>query len=241
MIYSKEFTTLIERAAHKTKDFYSDNPETVCNPFYVGFGNPNSDILLIGKEKAIGSENSEALKYESIQNPIEWKHNVTNRIPYNRNKVNKEAEHYLSCFYPYKKKNKGGDTWAKYESLVNSILEKKRINHNDFFEDSFLTEVNYKPSKWSKIRTFDNEERKTFLKSSFYRSFKITILACADYLNRREIEEIFDVKFDKNLSGGHKLVVYKNKKRILVNTRQLSTSVPNLYLQEIAGEVKTYL
>lgn len=241
MTYKKEFKDLIAHSYRATEKFYLENPKTESNPFYVGFGNPNAKILLIGKEKAIGSENTEALKYESRKNPIEWEYYVRNLTSYNRKRFWDEAKFYLNSFYPYEKTNKGGDTWAKYESLVNRILEKKRIKHNVFFEESFLTEVNYKPSKRSKIKKFEDEERKEFLKSSFYKSFKITILACADYLKKEEIEEIFDVKFTANLSDGHKMVVYKNEDRILVNTRQLSTSVPNLYLQKIAEEVKSYL
>lgn len=242
MKFRQEFIDLIQHAVEETEKFYQKNSsETRPNPFYVGFGNPNSDILLVGKEKAISSENTEALKYESIENPVEWEHHIRNSISYNQEKFWDEAKHYLNTFYPYEKTNKGGDTWAKYESLVNRILEKKRIKHNDFFKDSFLTEVNYKPSKQSQIKNFNDEVRKEFLKSPFYSSFKITVLACADYLSQKEIEEIFHVTFDRDISENHKLIVYKNDDRILVNTRQLSTSVPNDFLQKIADEIRGYL
>ena len=242
MPYQKEFENLVSTANLKSEEFYNSNDRTkISNPFYIGFGNPNSEILLIGKEKAFDIENKEILKYESIENPSEWNYYVENSIDYNKDKFSKESRYYLNAFYPYEKVNNGGDTWAKYESLVNRILQKDRIKYNDFFKDAFLTEVNYVPSKQSQIKKFDEKLRKDFLKHPFYRNFKITILACADYLDQEEIEEIFDMKFQKDLTEKNKFIIYKNSNRILINTRQLSTSVPNLFLQKIADEVRTYL
>jgi hypothetical protein len=242
MSFKKEFNNLVKNSHLKSEEFYKNNDSTsASNPYYIGFGNPNSDILLIGKEKSFDIGNKEALKYESIENPSEWNYYVKNSANFNKEKFSKDAIHYLNAFYPYEKVNKGGSTWSKYESLVNRIFGKKRINHNDFFKDAFLTEVNYTPSKQSQIRKFDEKLRQSFLKHPFYKSFKITILGCADYLDRNEIEEIFDVQFDKDLTEKHKLIIYKNSNRILANTRQLSTSVPNLYLQKIADQVTTYL
>jgi len=242
MLYQKEFENLVQISITETEKFYEENDSnTTSNPFYIGFGNPNSDILLIGKEKAFEIEDKEELKYESVQNPSEWHYYVKNSISYNKEKFKEEAKFYLNAFYPYEKTNGGGDTWAKYESLINRILEKNIIKHNDFFKDAFLTEVNFVPSKQSQIKKFNEKVRQNFLKYPFYKSFKITILGCADYLDQNEIEEIFEVKFDQDLSEKHKLIVYKDSNRILVNTRQLSTAVPNLYLQKIADEVRSYL
>lgn len=242
MAYSRKFKNLVLIAKKETDNFYQKNdPETASNPFYIGFGNPNSDILLIGKEKAFSKKKLEQLKFESIQNPIEWNHYIENSTSYNKNKFWKNSVNYLNAFYPYQKNNRGGATWAKYESIVNRILQKKIINYNDFFKDAFLTEINYVPSKTSQISKFDEDQRKIFLKNPYYKSFKITILGCNKYLNREEIEDIFDVKFEEDLTDKYRFIVYKNKDRILINTRQLSGSILGTYLQKIADKVRTYL
>ncbi|MFD0993168.1 hypothetical protein [Tenacibaculum geojense] len=45
----------------------------LANPFYIGFGNPNSDFLFLGQEKAFDPKaNKELLLLESINNNYYW-------------------------------------------------------------------------------------------------------------------------------------------------------------------------
>ncbi|EKT4497987.1 hypothetical protein LIS90_02180 [Flavobacterium psychrophilum] len=94
----------------------------------------------------------------------------------------------------------------------------------------------------SKIKSFNNSERIELLKNDYYKSFDVIICACANYLTDNQIEEIFDVKFQSDLSSpNEKLKTFKNDNRILINTRQLSMNVKNDYLIRISEVAKKYL
>jgi len=115
--------------------------------------------------------------------------------------------------------------------------------NNNFFSFAFLTEVNFQPSKYSKIKSFQNQERIDFLKEEYFKSFDVIILACGKYLSNTQIEEIFDVKLqNESISAKHELLnVFKNKERILLNTRQLSMAVSNEYLKTISILIEDFL
>lgn len=211
------------------------------NPNYIGFGNPNSNILIFGKEKAIDENQSHYEKIlfnESLNNPNEWKQNIDENYFLTKEKlISKEG--YISSFYPYSGKNKSGHTWSKYQSLINLINGKENTITNEFFFDCFISEINHLPSKISQISKFKDNERIQFLKSDFYKSFDIVVLTCANYLSKSQIEEIFEVKcFENSSKKREKLVIYKSDNRIVINTRQLSMDVSNEYLIRLSEKIK---
>lgn len=246
-MYKNEFKELVSSSYIKSKIYYNNsypilNDELKPNPYYVGFGNPNSEILLLGKEKAFNEEDEEKLKYESILNPVEWLAYIKNSILYNKEKFYDESKNYLNAFFPYRGENSKGGTWFTYEKLINKIYGENRISHNDFFQKAFLSEVNPYPSKTSKIKKFKDPERIQFLSNDFYKSFKVIFLACGDYLMSRDIEKIFNVEFVEDYSKPrHKLRIYKNKYSIVINTRQLSNSMKDVYIDKLAEIVKVHL
>ncbi len=213
---------------------------------WIGQGNPLADILIIGREPAIQAADNDDLT--EIKKNISWNQNGLETGKYHIIQVKR-----TDC--------KGGHTWLKYQKLTDYVYNDGEIKNNEFlnFEYKvFTSEANNTVS----IRTYNAknalEKRKKMFKKSecdFIRSFPVTILACGDYYTNndkvREIDSIFDVKFD---SDGE-IVVYSQKgkpykfwvhhnsdrTRILIHTRQLSTDIPDIYLNAIAEEIKIHL
>ena len=241
-MFNKKFENLVDFSYQKSKEFYINELNlNKPNPYFVGFGNPNSKILIIGKEKGFDESNLKQLQYESIENPNEWKNYIDNKITSNRTKFY-DSEHDINVFRPYLGKMKGGHTWTKYYTLLKNIYPQIEKNENEFLDYTFLSEINFEPSKLSKIKAFNNPHRIELLKNDYYKSFNVIICACADYLTDNQIEDFFDVKFESDLSNpSEKLKIFKNENRVLINTRQLSMNIKNDYLVRISEVAKKHL
>ncbi len=252
-MYSENFKNMVNSAFTKSKQYYSNDVNfNTPNPYYIGFGNPNAKILILGKEKGFETfkdaetkndmiKNIEQLKFESIENPNEWKHYVDNDIYLNHSHFY-DSTSYINAFRPYSHLMPAGHTWTKYFTLLKRFYPKIDNASNGFLNFAFISEINFIPSKLSKIKTFNNPERIDFLKNEYFKSFPIIIGAFGDYLQKEQIQEIFDVKFESDSTRPkEKLIVFKNKNRILINTRQLSMNIKNEYFLRIAEEVKDYL
>jgi hypothetical protein len=241
--YLQTFVDLVNDAYLKTNNLSSSEME-LGNPFYVGFGNPNSKILILGKEKGFDISNVEQLKYESLENPNEWKFYVDNSTNISLDKFYINSQYYINAFTPYSHCVKSGHTWNKYHTLLKFIYPEILNENNDFFKYSFVSEINFQPSRLSVIKKFNNEKRMNILKNNYFKSFNVIILACGNYLNQSLIQEIFDVKYDNesDLSQPRqKLKVYRNDNRIVINTRQLSFDVSNEYLKLISEVAKNHI
>lgn len=233
----EDFADLVKNANILCDKYYNNTEKKTPNPFYIGFGNPNSEILILGKEKGFDFENNESQAfYESINNPKEWSSYLKDNLTFTLEKKYENSGYYNNCFIPYLQKiKKSGHTWNKYAKLIQEIYPNEEFDSNFFLKKCFISEINHKPSTKSIIKKYDFEERFNFLKQPFYKSFRITILACGNYLNNNLIEEIFDVKLKEDLSKpNNKFVAFENGNRILVNTRQLSFDVSNLYISKIS-------
>jgi len=239
-MFRKEFIELVKIASKKSGQFYSDRDNlNKPNPFYIGFGNPNSDILILGKEKGFEQDNKDQLTVESINNPYEWNNYIVNDFEFYKTKFNKNSKLYLNAYYPYEGKMKSGHTWTKYNSLIQKIYFNKTFENNGFLRHTFISELNHVPSKYSNIKKFNSPTRLIFLLNKFFRSFKITILACGNYLSKKDIEDIFEVEFCNDLSKPReKLLIFKSNNRTIVNTRQLSMDVKNDYIDRIVEHIK---
>lgn len=246
-MYNEYFKALVNSAFEKSNSFYENNLKNEPNPFYIGFGNPNSEILILGKEQGydVNIQNNEILLYESINNTTEWKNYTDNNITPNKNKFYDTKLNYVNAFRPYLvKMGSGGHTYNKYHTLTSYILDNLQIDkiENSFFEHVFISEVNYKPSKLSQINSLKNNDRIEFLKNEYYNSFKVTICACGNYLNDTQIYDIFDLKLINDYSQpNERFKVYSDGKRVLINTRQLSMNIKNDYLKRISLVAKEYL
>lgn len=241
--YSKKFKETIDWACKKSIEFYGSNSrESTPNPYFIGFGNPSSKILLIGQELAFDSENLETLKKESIENPFQWQRKI------NENFIAEEEDFDPELPYgDYISNTKGNDTWKIYERVNRLMGGKFKAKETGNFKfNFFFTDFNSIPSEYSKglNKTTKIDRIKFFRDNSFFQDFKIIILAFGDYLGKDEIKEIFGKSImGKNLNPnkkGQKLIVYSDKanEKTIIHTRQLSGSVSGKLLNQIVQEIE---
>jgi hypothetical protein len=226
---------------------------------YIGTGNPNSQILVIGKEVAtdveegsnVELENKNLQKFNS--NCADWLKNINENISQDNIPKWEFEKDENNPLYAFKGVgiNKEGHTWRKYQKLNNYIFNKKDNKKINFQEEFFITEMSILPSKTTgkaqkKANFHSNlaERKKTFLESDFIQDFPIVILACSNYIVGEEITSIFKVDFfEEKGSGKQKYWIHWNsdKTKIVIHTRQLSGNVSNNLLLGISNEVKKLL
>lgn len=235
---------------------------------YIGTGNPNSKILIIGKEtatdienKANGNELYVRFQNEMLQdfkeNAIKWNLNIENLVNVDSlpNWIGgKDSPLSSNPLFPFKslhpKELKEGQTWRKYQKLhdliflndISSVKDKEIDFHNNFF----LTEMNSAPAKFTKgADKSEIPNRKVFFKENvFFQNFPVVILACSNYISGIEIKETFKVIFDKQI-GNEKQLFWTHyntdQTKLVIHTRQLSSNVSNNLLIGIANEVRNFL
>ena len=251
-----------------TETFVKKAKECKITETYIGTGNPNSKILIVGKEtatdienKANGDEHYVRFQNEMLQdfkeNAIKWNSNIENLV--NADSLpnwigGKDSPLTSNPLFPFKslhsKELKEGQTWSKYQKLhdliflndISTVKEKEIDFHNNFF----LTEMNSAPAKFTKDADKSGipNRKKVFKESDFFQNFPVVILACSNYISGNEIEEIFNVKFDKQI-GNEKQLFWTHynadKTKLVIHTRQLSTNVSDKLLIEIANEIINFL
>lgn len=205
-MYSKEFEELVIKGVNEK--------------FYIGSGNPNAQILIVGKEAAIGETNDFEIQNRKnyFNNAQDWQGNIKNEIfevqenwDYaNYLKDEKATNNPLFAFKGAQIKEQG-KTWRKYQKLHDFIFERAepigKYCH-DFQKNFFLTEMSDNPLKTTseakrveEFRIRLQQRKETFFKSKFIFQFPVVILACSDYIcnlgigKDRQIDDIFDVKY----------------------------------------------
>ena len=215
---------------------------------YIGFGNPNAKILLIGKEC---SDEPNSFNEENCNKPnlTHWKKILSQET---------QPENYsFNPLYPFKglklKELSGGHLWRKYQKIVDGIIDNNTSEFVDFHQHAFLTELNSVTSRYSKysleVKESIHLRCKNLLRDSFFKKFPITIVCCGHYPSQYDIdlEDVFGVKWDKPTKN---VVNDKNTKcgwinihyaegRILIHTRHLSMC-SNALLNNIIELCKPY-
>ena len=231
---------------------------------YLGTGNPNSKILIIGKETAIDTENRAnrdelyvRFQNESQeafeQNASKWNFNVKNLVDADSlpNWIGGiDSPLSSNPLFPFKSlptnKLKEGHTWKKYQKLhdllIHNDIAYSKEKEFDFHRNSFLTEINSASAKYTKYADKSSVPvRKQFLKESkFIQCFPIVILACSNYINGKEICDIFNVTFERQ-GGKDKQLFWthynSDRTKLVIHTRQLSANVSDDLLREMANEI----
>ena len=183
MEYSKEFIELINRLS-PTNDEHLQ---------FVGFGNPNSRILLIGKECGDAPNSFNEINCNK-PNLKHWVKNISaHPLPIDAWHNNPDA--VFNPEHPFKglpmKELSGGHTWRNYQKIVAGITNQCSSEIVDFHQYAFITELNSVTSKYSKYNSEakDSIEKRTqqLLCAPFYRNFPITIVCCGHYLDQYNI------------------------------------------------------
>jgi len=246
---------------------------------YLGSGNPDGKILVIGKEHYFNHNFNidtddfyqEILQHRSkeiTQNISSWKNNIDNNFfpdwdpDLNIEKININP---FTIYWNQKNKNNriingignGGtsNTYVNYQKIYQNVfLEGKKEENINFQKLFFLSELNDLPSKKSfnfpKLKDLRKEfinQRKNLFRQDFFRSFPVTIIATGHYPNEYDfnIEEVFQVNWigETSIVGNSWFNIHysDDKKRILIHTRQLSTSVPNHLIISISNLISNFL
>lgn len=204
---------------------------------YIGQGNPNAKILIIGKEHGFANDEQRVLEIE--KNWCQWKQFTQGIDP---------TEFGYSPRYCYMERGQefriGGtsDTWFVYQEFINALIphqmvDGERAKKLDFFDYSFITELstinrpnNNNNSQIDFVKTDTSiKERVSLLSSEFFRSFPVVFLCCGKYFDKYHIdfEKMFDVKWeeptrDVTLNNNRKVwynVHYSSDhKRIVIHT-----------------------
>lgn len=208
---------------------------------WSGQGNPNADILIIGKEP----HNRELIKgKEKIQE-----------------KLQKQEDHCRSGVWGTAPR-KGNRTWSNYQNLIEEVYSDRKFDPRlfDFEKYAFTTELNtiFRPKAVLDEETKSNiNKRLRFFKDSkFINSFPVIILACNNFISNDKkrgflINNTFGVKFDGESKGVHKEETRghwfythhsDNGEKLVIHTRQLSFLFDKKYfLMHIANEIKEHL
>lgn len=223
-MYNENFTKLVTESADST---------------YIGRGNPNAKILLVGQEYSKPNKNEEF-------NAKYWRSKI----------VNNEAV----CL-THDKKVSEGHTWTKYQKLHDYIFERDNTKKIDFEEKIFTTEMNDNPAKNNaeaqKREDFEinlQNRKKTFINSEFIKNFPIVVLACSHYISPNEFCEIFEVEFhplgrkypndDSNAMTNHYWTHYNKKEsdpKLVIHTQQLSGHISNDLLKQMGKDIRDFL
>lgn len=238
------------------------------NNLFVGYGNPNGKVLVIGKEaahiaKEETTENLEKKKEELFQSNVsQWEHILsTNELPnYDGERPNSHNLLYAygNQYNSWDKSKKGGTsrTYLNYEKLYEQLfLQGEKLKKINFQKEFFITELSDYPTKESykdkeieALRQQSIEERKPLFALPFFKEFPVVIVAAGHYPKRYkfDMQQIFDVQWEGNpIKVGEKywynLHFSKDNKRILIHTRQLSNSFSGELIVAIANEAKKFL
>ncbi|WP_026725752.1 hypothetical protein [Flavobacterium sasangense] len=214
----------------------------LANPFYIGFGNPESDILFIGKEKAFNIiNNPESFLNESINNLLHWeKSNEKDEFSFN------PKNPYMFYKTKYKHKIKGGETWGFYKNMTQKIVSKNENNielkDDTFFNYCFTTEINHIPSKKTSNEKLINQRLDFLQKEDFFKSFKHVIIGAKGSVSKEEIKHIFGkspieisiiLGNNKRTTFSIDVFEYENQKIILCNQLSGATGWTNEVLEKL--------
>ena len=233
-----------------------------------GQGNPNADILIIGKEpyckKVIDpmKDRQEYLKHLDEN----YKHCRVNCFV---RKTCKNFDYYKQKYQDYNVDQKSFmelTTWSNYQTLLYEIYKGVKYHEEDkniidFERFAYTTELSSMPrpqADYDAAKGMINKRLLFFKESEFIQSFPVIILACREYIHNRndddrQIDNTFHVKYDGDETGKHDIGsgfwFYTHhsddgsKKQLVIHTRQFSHlyNKSNDFIVGIAGVVREHL
>lgn len=185
------------------------NLEVMKKTPYIGYGNPDSEILIIGKECAIDVNSDDWKKFYNL-NYSQWDSicHGGDFDPSYGEPYDFEHKHFnpKNPFYPLKnrtrKKKENGyasKTYFYYQRLIDLIYGRPSPDIINFFSSCFITELNdlcrrnnkdNKPEDAKKIKQSIQNRFSWMREVTFFRGFKVVILACGPYANAIKKDEL---------------------------------------------------
>ena len=212
----------------------------LANPFYIGFGNPNSDILFVGKEKAFDiSKNPGLFILESINNTLHWT-SIYQNNQYELNHTRIFENLGFNPFFPKAyntKKFRPRHTWGIYSTIVNGIqntnllLNESLDFQNSFFSNCFMTEINHVPSRYSRGMRM-SQTRQNFFINDFYSGFTKIFIGAKGYLTLDEIKRLFNMDINNN---GIDIELGQNNQRVITAKFFEDNNRKIVYCDQLSG------
>lgn len=216
---------------------------------YLGTGNPDAQILMIGREGATEEDREKINERGEVSFAKRWLSVVDNN----------EALNYMENYSMHPLSE--GHTWSKYQKLHDYIFGEsrgsRRQNEFNFKNRFFTTEMNVNRAKKTQHASVAGmqERKNNFFGHEFIQQFPVVVLACGNYITNqgtgkeREIDTIFGVTFREEviaLQTGKKKYSFwihrnDNESKLVIHTRQLSTDTPDRLLQKMAETINDHL
>lgn len=201
------------------------NPVDVANPCFIGTGNPDANVLIVGKELGFDPNHvKQQLFIESIENIFQWQKILKGE------KV--EKAHYNNPQIPYggiQKDFPPRHTWCLYDMFLSNLLHKQYSYgpENSFFQDCFITEFSYLPRNYSNGKPHFNKAREQILSDPFFKSFDYILLTYRTYdpFYQGYTKTLYDVEPKEHDKIGKQAYVYyksPDSKRQVVLTNHVS-------------------
>lgn len=214
---------------------------------WSGQGNPNADILIIGKEPYNETLITDS---EKIRELLQKQYNLCKSRNYGKGPRNNNS------------------TWRNYQNLIEQIFPQKDFSSLlfDFEKCAFTTELNtiFRPKAKLDEETRRNiNKRLLFFKNSeFIKSFPVILLACGNFVSNDEksnyiINNTFGVEYDiesdskgkpmgehkEKYKSGHWFYTHHgdNGKKLVIHTRQLSFLFDNSFIKDMATVIRDHL
>ena len=214
---------------------------------WCGLGNPNSHILIVGKEP---------YKESLIADPGDIRLLLQEDYDLCKNNIFGKG---------VRKRN---PTWNNYQKMIEQVFPQKEFNPTvyGFEEYAFTTELNtmFRPQAELDNETIKNidERLRFFKKSEFIKSFPVILLACGNFVTNDEergflINKSFGVEYDikpdskgkprgehkDSYKSGHWFYTHHGDdgKKLVIHTRQLSNLFDYGIIADIAKEIRDHL
>lgn len=222
---------------------------------YIGQGNPDAEILFVGKEHGFADAQQETLEIEN--NLSDWKAILEGKSAgvefYN------PMDGYKNQCFKFRGENSTSMTWYKCQSIINLVYPDKRIEKGtrlNFLRHSFITELSTKPSKTSRHKNSETLASITkrcgsdgVLRNQFYRSFPVVVAFVSNYVDiygSGVLEDTFNVEWIGTTQECGNLWVNihysQDKKRMVIHCPHLSyAKVDNNFLEGLAQIIRKHL
>ena len=257
MEYSKEFIGLVNSLSN------TDN----ANLKFIGTGNPNANILIIGQEVALdrlkdGFEFHYGLRQDNV---ALWKDCINKHKGYEDIEVwGRSCNNYMredfSPLFPYygdqklhKSTKNGGTskTWKCYQKLLSLVYPWQLSDTEaDFHKFAFISEMSSIPFPKSPAKNPVTAEsirtRTTELFShEYFKQFPVIVVASGNYVSEKmygiDLQGTFNQRFIKTEPSptikSEWINIHENNGRLLLHCRQLSYCSDDLIMR-LAGIIK---
>lgn len=176
---------------------------------YLGYGNPDADILIVGKEctAEVGTDNWKNFyqpnfsHWQSICQGDDFEPSCGEPYDFEHKHFNPKNPFFPLLNHSSKKQKPGyaSKTYFYYQRLIDLIFKRQSPTVINFFSSCFITELNDLCRRNNNDNTIEDakaikgsiQNRFDWMrKVSFFRHFKVVILACGPYAKAIKSDEL---------------------------------------------------